>query len=156
MEWSKFIITVAVIYIAYYGFNFLRDLLNNGKKTNKDEIVQLTIEDDTPVKSVDNYGETDSPIIKDKPVNYPKEQLTNSGVINEEVLTNINERKEEYFSPTDVPVTSDESSMMSPTGSIKVLAQNLISGGLSYKELIKQATQGSILKSATIDFGEEA
>lgn len=154
MEWSKFIITVVVIYIAYYAINFLYDLLTGNKNVNKDEVIPLTFEDDTEVKSVD-FDDPNSSLQKDEPVNDLKEPLTNSGVINEEVLTN-NDRKEEYFSPTDERVEVDPENVVTPTGAIKVFAQNLISGGLSYKELIKQASQGSILKSATMDFGEEA
>lgn len=153
MEWSKFIITILVVYLAYYAINILFDLFSSNKNVNKDEVIPLTFEDDTVVKSVD-FEEPKSTFSKEKPANEPQEPLAAKGVINEEVLTN-NDRKEEYFSPTDATVDFNTNEVLKPAGAVKVFAQNLISGGISYKELLKKASQGSILTSATIDFGEE-
>lgn len=151
MEWSKFIIVVLVLYACYYAFNIIFDQLKSKNSSNKSEIVPLTFEDDSPVKKVEHFEQGS------KDVNNIKETLLSRnvseiGVINEDVNQ---ERKEEFLTkPDPEPEPIEIDNVVKPTGKIKVIAENIIAGGLSYKELIKQATQGAILKSANIDFGE--
>lgn len=149
MEWSKFIFVVSVIYVCYYLFNILFDVLKSKKTSNKEEIIPMTFEDDSPVKMVGDI-EPGSNINTYQKETIAKSSIPEIGVINDDI--NL-ERKEDFLTKPE-PFEIDKDNIVNPTGKIKVIADNIIAGGLSYKELIKQATQGAILKSAQMDFGE--
>lgn len=151
MEWSNFLIAVTVIYVSYYGFNFLFDLIKNDKNTNKEQVIPLTFEDDTPPKFVDTLTSSPNSLTVVSPKDIDSHQILEE-MVEDDVLP-ITERKEEYFLETDRPIDFDTEDTVTPTGKVSVI-DKLISGGLSYKELIKKATEGAILKSAKIDFGD--
>jgi len=133
-------LALAVVYAVYYGFNIVYDLLNSPGSTNKDEIVPLTFDDESEARDVDSMEELATV--------QPQEHLPPTGMIDEPLTAN--ERKEEQ---EQIPEGNWEQETAAPAGNIRIIADSIISGGLEYGELLKQAVKGAISRSAQIDFG---
>lgn len=147
MTWTNFLLTLAVIYVVYYGFNILYDLLNSNKKSTKGEVVSLTFKDDIPVKDVNNLNGHDN--VQHQTIS--KEEV-DKGETKDEVLT-TNERKEEEQN-TPIPVTHPKEEPVTLSGKVKVIADAVVSGGINYDELLNKAINGAIARGSQIDFGE--
>lgn len=129
MSWSKFFITIFVIYFIYYAVNIVLDLMNGGKKTNNEVLETLSFSDDYKPKKVQFEEEE---VLTEKK-NLQSERLENEKISVEETKieqVEILERKEVNSKKTE-------------TG---------ISGGLTISELINLAKTEAIVKSKSIAF----
>lgn len=128
MSWSKFFITIFVIYFIYYAVNIVLDLMNGGKKTNNEVLETLSFSDD----------------YKPKKVQFEEEILTEKKNLQSDRLGNekisVGETKIEQV---EILERKEVNNKKTETG---------ISGGLTISELINLAKTEAIVKSKSISF----
>lgn len=145
MEWSKFFTVIPIIIACYYVVIYALDKLKNKNTGSKEDIVSLQFEDTMHTKKVGAITTLDEPL-------DPENGSSGSNNFKQ----SIEKTRKEDLITTPISITNGKGASdepVKPTSKIKVISDNVVAGGLSYKDLIQKAKEGSILKSANIDFG---
>lgn len=130
MSWSSFFITIFVIYFIYYAVNIAMDMMNTGKRTDKEALETLSFSDDY------------------KPQRVQFEEVQK---IERTEQKNELEETQKKSLPVQEPIKEVEHKIERKEGKDKEGSIG-ISGGVQVKELFNLAKSEAILKSRSIAF----
>lgn len=136
MTWINFSILVAICYAAYYGFNIVFDILKPSASGPKDNTETLTFTESLQPTVVADSEDTDTAI---RPV------VTQDS--NQNDLLNNLKKEVETTESEHQPLSYDESDTIQPT-MIETVVQNPLSGGVSYKDLMKLCREKAIVETS--------